>query len=59
MGLSKQHFWLEDGAGGGLRVLDSEFIFSSVTGAGLPKTKGRYLGAVGKIVSQLLSRFPG
>lgn len=27
MGLSKQLFWLGDGAGGGMKVQESEFIF--------------------------------
>lgn len=31
-------------------------LFSSVMGTALPKTKCRYLGAIGKIVSQLLER---
>lgn len=39
-----------DGVGGGLRVLDSEFIFFLVTGVVLLKIKGRYFGVVGKIV---------
>ena len=37
-GFSKQHFWLGDGAGDGMKVQDSELMFSSGMGAALPKT---------------------